>query len=104
MNKCIFLILLLLAENSIAGFRMDDGSRIGAGDNISLLYAQWGRETMRASSKRTCNRIIKLKREYCSTRRLIWQRDGRYMMVQVLGQMIIKTGWTRSQRELKAAF
>jgi hypothetical protein len=104
MNKYIVLMLLLLAENSIAGFRMDDGSRVGAGDNISLLYAQWGREVMRVSSKRTCNRIIKLKRDYCSTRRLIWQRDGRYMMVQISGQMIIKTGWTRSQRELKTVF
>ena len=104
MKKSIGLMMLLLADISFAGVRMDDGSRIGAGDNIHLIYAHWGREAMRVSSKKTCNRIIKLKREYCSTRRLIWQREGRFMMVQVTGQMIIKTGWTRSQRALKAAF
>lgn len=105
MNKCVvLLLLLLLAGNSLAGFRMDDGSRVGDGDSIELIYAQWGKETMRVSSQRTCNRIIKLKREYCSTRRLIWQREGRYMMAQVSGRMIIKTAWTRSERELKAVF
>ncbi len=97
-------MLLLLADNSIAGLRMDDGSRVGAGDSISLIYAQWGREEMRVSSQKTCNRIIKLKQNYCSTRRLIWQRGDLYIMVQVSGQMIIKTSWTRSQKELKTVF
>ncbi len=83
---------------------MEDGSLVGAGDNIDQLYDHWGKESQRLVTEKTCNRIIALKREYCSTRRLIWQRDGRYMLVQVSGRMIIKTGWTRSQRELKAAF
>lgn len=83
---------------------MEDGSLVNAGDNIDLLYRHWGKENLRLVSEKTCNRIISLKQDYCSTRRLIWQREGRYMLVQVSGRMIIKTGWTRSQRELKTAF
>ncbi len=83
---------------------MEDGSLVGAGDNIDQLYDRWGKEEQRLVSEKTCNRIISLKKEYCSTRRFIWHREGRYMLVQVSGRMIIKTGWTRSLRELKAAF
>ncbi|RTE66798.1 hypothetical protein EH243_04105 [Amphritea opalescens] len=103
MNKIILLTLLLLANVCSAGLRMEDGSLIRAGDNIARLYAQWGKEDMRLTSERTCNHIIQLKRRYCSSRRLVWQGDGRYILVQVSGRMIIKTGWTRSKRALKEA-
>ncbi|WP_296060828.1 hypothetical protein [uncultured Amphritea sp.] len=104
MKKLIVLMLLLLANNCSAGLRMEDGSLIRAGDNIDTLYAFWGREQQRLVSEQTCNHIIQLKREYCSTRRYIWLRNGRYMLVQVSGRMIIKTGWTRSQRALTEPF
>lgn len=105
MRFCSMLLwLLLISCNSIAGIRLDDGSLASAGDDISLVYTSWGREAMRVRSERTCNRIIRLKKEYCSTKRLIWQREGRYLMVQLSGSMIIKTGWTRSARRLKERF
>lgn len=104
MKKLIVLTLLLLANYCSAGLRMEDGSLIRAGDNIEALYAFWGREQQRLVSKQTCSHIIQLKREYCSTRRYIWLRNGRYMLVQVSGRMIIKTGWTRSQRALTEPF
>ncbi|MDO6563984.1 hypothetical protein Q4488_11380 [Amphritea sp. 1_MG-2023] len=103
MKKVIVLTLLLWANDVFAGLRMDDGSLIRAGDNIDLLYAHWGKEDLRLRSKKTCNHIIQLKRSYCSTRRLVWVSDGRYILVQVLGRMIIKTGWTRSKRALQDA-
>ncbi|UTW02700.1 hypothetical protein KDX31_15300 [Amphritea atlantica] len=104
MKKRVVLILLLLASHCSAGLRMEDGSLIKAGDNIDTLYAYWGKEQQRLVSQRTCNHIIQLKRQYCSTRRYIWQRNGRYMLVQVSGRMIIKTGWTRSKRALTESF
>ncbi|MBU2965009.1 hypothetical protein Q4508_09510 [Amphritea sp. 2_MG-2023] len=103
MNKIIVLMLLLLSNACSAGLRMEDGSLIRAGDNIALLHARWGKEDMRLTSERTCNHIIQLKRRYCSSLRLVWRRDGRYILVQVSGRMIIKTGWTRSKRVLKEA-
>ncbi|WP_417223867.1 hypothetical protein [Amphritea sp.] len=102
MKKLIVFGLLLLANYCSAGLRMEDGSLIRAGDNIGLIYSQWGKEDHRLISEETCNHIIKLKRTYCSTRRLIWWRNGRYILVQVAGRMIIKTSWTRSKRALKA--
>lgn len=103
-GKTIVLLLLLVISNAEAGLRMDDGTLVSAGDDISLIYHYWGRENMRLTSEKTCNRIIKLKKKYCSSRRLVWHRDGRYLMVQTQGTMIIKTGWTRSQRKLKQKF
>ncbi|MBN1005334.1 hypothetical protein [Amphritea pacifica] len=104
MMKWIVLILILQVNTCFAGLRMEDGSLIHAGDNIESLYAHWGKEQQRLISKETCNHIIQLKRKYCSTRRYIWQRNGRYMLVQVSGRMIIKTGWTRSKRSLTEPF
>ncbi len=98
------LLLLLLINTCEAGIRMEDGSLVDAGDNIYTLYQQWGKEDLRLVSEKTCNHIISLKERFCSKRRLIWQRDGRYIMVQVYGWMIIKTSWTRSERALKDAF
>lgn len=103
MKKIVVLILLLVTNDSFAGLRMEDGSLIRAGDNISLLYAKWGKEDLRLSSEQTCHHIVDLKRTYCSTRRLVWLRDGRYILVQVAGWIIIKTGWTRSKRALKVS-
>lgn len=103
MNKIIILTWLLLANVCSAGLRLEDGSLIRAGDTIGLLYAQWGKEDIRLTSQKTCNHIIKLNRRYCSYQRLIWRRDGLYILVQVSGRMIIKTGWTRSKRALEEA-
>ena len=100
----VTLLLLVFSSSCYAGLRMDDGTLVSAGDDVADIYQHWGRETMRLNSEKTCSRILRFKKEYCSTKRLVWKRDERYLMIQIKGSMIIKTGWTRSQRKLKQKF
>lgn len=77
------------------------GVSISAGDKLQEIYEIWGKPNYHLQSARTCNRILKLKREYCSSSRKVWKRGRVYWMVQYSGSMIIKIDWTRFESQIR---
>lgn len=99
----ILLVALSLGFVSLAdaGVRLPSGKLVTEGDSVNRLIAELGMPLQRVTSQRTCGQVVRMKKSYCSTRRWIWYEDDRYLMVQLHGAMIIKTGWTRFERSLK---
>jgi len=103
MKRWIVLLLLFNCVELYAA-RLTNGDLVVPGDSIQSVYQQWGAPTIRATTERTCGKVIAHKKTYCSTRRLIWQQGDTYWMFQVHGNMVIKLRWTRNKRVLKKKF
>lgn len=103
MKKTLLVLLAITSMNANA-MRLPNGTIIAPGDSILPVYQQWGDHTMRVSSQKTCGRVIKLRKTFCSTSRYIWKKGDTYWMFQRKGSMVIKVKWTRNKRNLKDAF
>ena len=97
-NGLIAVLLLTLSATASASSAIREGNTlISDGDNINEVYRLWGNPQFNVTSAKTCNRVIILKKRYCSTSRKVWKQKDLYWMIQYSGSLIIKIGWTRSK-------
>jgi len=96
----ISCILLTLSSNSAMAFSVD-GKRLRIGDHVSEIYDRWGSPQYRITSDKTCNPY---KAKECSYSRLVWERNGRYYMVQEIRSRIIKMKSTSNESLLRKSF
>lgn len=104
MKQILLATLLITTSLNAEAIRLPNGDLVSPGDNINKVYKVWGRPDMTLTTEKVCNRVIELKRSYCSRTRDIWIRNDTYYMFQRRGRMVIKEGWTRSKRALREKF
>lgn len=104
MKRILLASLMLTTSISAEAIRLPNGDLVSPGDNISKVYRVWGRPDMTLSTEKVCNRVVELKRNYCSRTRDVWFRNDTYYMFQRSGRMVIKDGWTRNKRSLRDKF
>lgn len=100
----IFLIAAIavtLPTNTPANSSIrENGILISNGDSLNTIYKLWGNPNFNVRSEKTCNRVIKLKKTYCSTSRKVWKKGNRFWLVQHSGSLIIKIDWTRFESNI----
>lgn len=97
----IAAIAVTLSTNTLAHSSIrEKGTLISNGDDLNAVYKLWGSPNFNVRSEKTCNRVIKLKKTYCSSSRKVWKRGNRFWMVQHSGSLIIKIDWTRFESNI----
>lgn len=104
MKKWILFIGLFSFSIQAHALRLPNGELITPGDSISSVYQQWGNPSIRATTEKTCGKVITLKETYCSNSRLIWKKGDTYWMFQMRNSMVIKIKWTRNKRYITKKF
>jgi hypothetical protein len=89
---CVLFCTSLSANN----IRDASGQLIREGSPLKSLEKLWGKPSFKLTTDTVCHRIDVKK--VCSKKRAVWQRDGKYWLVQYKGGRIIKIGWTRRER------
>ena len=97
MKRFALCLILLIPFSSFANnIRDASGPLIREGSPVKSLEKLWGKPDFKLTTEKVCHRIDVKK--ICSTKRAVWQRDGKYWLVQYKGGRIIKIGWTRRER------
>ncbi len=102
MQKLLIAALAVtLSTNTLASSSIrEKGVLISNGDHLNEIYQLWGNPNFNVRSEKTCNRVIKLKKTYCSTSRKVWKKGNRFWLVQHSGSLIIKIDWTRFESNI----